>query len=370
MIPLLLYLLADAGATAAKPEEFQAKHWVNLTYRMQDNRSVVVFVFDAKARESRNFVPKLNRLQRRTDLLVIGLTHESKSTTDAFIRQCRAKFPIGCESRDAKRLARGKLPILLFYDRQDEKREPQALPEDQLGAMAGAAPQDWGDVSKLDDPARLREYVASDQPGQLRATGLRRLRPLLPPEVFIELADELLSDEADPWMRAALEYHRDVARGIRPDDDAPAPSSRYLSDYSSNADAPQWAGVNEFRSAAPSMSVAQLLAEYERRPGDSPSDTVIRRMVVHHLHHNAADKRAARDALLQILNANERDHSIRLMTVMALGDVCEVGDIAAADALLAHAQREPNLLRVRPMMQYLENYLRTGEEDPAQSTRE
>ncbi|HMQ14728.1 MAG TPA: hypothetical protein PKC49_02030 [Phycisphaerae bacterium] len=75
-----------------------------------------------------------------------------------------------------------------------------------------------------------------------------------------------------------------------------------------------------------------------------------------------ADRAGALEALRQIVSI-DADPSIRLVATMKLGELSPTGDFETAGLLDELARLEPNELRVRSMMEYVANLIRTGDED-------
>jgi hypothetical protein len=193
---------------------------------------------------------------------------------------------------------------------------------------------------------------------------VRALFQALDAASFVAFADERLERERDPWVRGNLRFHRELALAHDRDDDRFTPSATALREFMQNGDDARWAAVRDFQRRADSRSTAaDIYGAYAERSGGGEPDLLIRRLATEELW-KARDRDAARRFLMDIVQADP-DASIRMIATMALGDVCAVGDLDAAGLLDALAEIEPNLVRTRPMMEYVATYLRTGVEDPA-----
>jgi hypothetical protein len=120
--------------------------------------------------------------------------------------------------------------------------------------------------------------------------------------------------------------------------------------------------VRDFEHKLASRSLADLITAFEAHSTDQADDVVIRRVIVDHLL-RLGPRTEVRAAYLRWL-PTEPDYNIRQRLTAELGDLCGVGDIEAADLLDDLARTEPNILHVRPMMEYMSRYIRTGEENP------
>jgi len=359
-----LLLAVTLGTAPQDPEirELEARHWFNNpVYRLHDDRDVLLWFFTTRDRESHAIVPKLNRLQRRPDLVVIGITEDSRVDAERFIRQTRAGFTVGAGSPMLKRL--DIRPSAQLY--RLSRKEGGRISRVDVSNLDSLLP-DWGpygeeDISQLDEDWELVDFISSDALGQRRAEAVRKLFAYGDRAALIDLADRLLPEERNPWVRNALIYFKERAEGTREPQPEPAPSTIHYRVFSDKLDAPEWATAREYLRRVESLSVTQLLSDYRNHLTDQPNDVVIRRIIVDHLEH-VQDRTAARSALLEMV-AREPDYFIRLRLVGSFSTVCNVGDQEVADYLDALAETETNLLHVRPMMEYVAYVLRTGQED-------
>lgn len=363
---------APARAGADVPE-IRARHWFNNpVYRLHDNREVILFFFTSARREqaeaSARIAAKLNRLAQRPDVVVIGLTPDSRLRARRFLERHRVRFTIGANSRSHRDFGIRRLPALV---RIEPARHSTAtlLPVAQLDALLpppepkeqGTAAVDTGAEVPAEQIEELRRRVAdAGAPPGVRKAAVRELADLLAPEEFVALAEERLALEEDPWVRGALRFYRDLANGTERYEYIPSPSTRCEREYNRDPQAPEWRAVRQFSARLETMSADELYQAYLAHPTDSPTDLLIRRLATIEMFRcTGADRPAARKALLQIV-ATEQDAGIRMYAAMSLSEVCSVGDDEAAGELEALAEVEPDLLMVRPMLEYVGQYLRTG----------
>lgn len=365
--------VAPAGEKHSRAvRELRAGCWLNHRVgRLRDDRLVVLYVFDASARPDRQTARALrllNRLARRRATLVVGLTPSDCRTAGRFVHRYRVRFPVGADSPTARALAAEGLPRLLRLDHAGGKGlRPRSLEPEQLAALLPAGQQYTADdVRRLREPWQLVQVVRSRAPYEVRELAVRRLHELSDPQAFIEVADALLADEPNPWVRSWLEYYRDLASGVdRPGLEQHTPSTSAWLDYRSNPDAPQWKAVHTFLQSMHKQYTVDLLLDALRdHAGDTPADLVIRRLAAQELVNLAADhKPQVRDRLMQWL-PSESDPSVRMYLAYALSYACEPGDSQAAQLLRDLAAVETRIVLVRPELEYLARVIETGEEDP------
>lgn len=264
-------------------------------------------------------------------------------------------------------MAGGKLPALLRVDRAD-------------GAAGAPEPLDWSslheyalslaeltssDLDQLAEPWQLMEVISSDARFGVRRAAVEQLYESIEPERFVEYADDRLQAERNPWVRSSLEYYRELALGVPRDDAQRTPSSRAALEYRRNPGAPEWAPVAQFRAQiSETATAAAMLAALRDHSGDAPADLVIRRIAATELTEVSEEERpAVRDELLELL-PHETDPSVRMYMAFALAFASETGDAEAVDLLRSLAAVEPNILLVRPELEYLAWSIETGDEDP------
>ena len=368
VLSLMIGLAACGQPARAEDREIGARHWFNNpVYRLHDDRRVVLFFFRCDDKASARWTSDLNRLSRRSDLVIIGLTSDDRQAAERFMSRCKVCFTVGAESRSAKLFGVERLPALFAVNRNDRDQvQPVDLLDiqDLLATMGGEPPD--RELSEIDSAEELKRYIETVSHGDKRESAVCKLWDLLGSEDadgFIEFAERRLPVEPDPFVRGELRYWRNIAQGIEQHDRERSPSSTHFVAFRDNPDAPEWAAARAFRDSKEQRSAAKLLEEYRGRLDDEPNNVLIRDFVVRELHRfkDRADREQARAALMEIV-AEDPDRSIRLYAVGGLGHICDIGDTEAADYLDAIAEDEPYVLVVRPAMEYTANYLRTGEE--------
>ena len=353
----------DGPSVDATRQEIQAAHWFNNPPpRLNDDRTVVLLFFDDRelaSREEPRWVHTLNRASLRRDMLVIGLTTASRRDTEDFIRRSGVRFPIGAGSRSARDFGVKRFPAVIIIDRR-EKSAARPVTIDELEHSL-PPPDTAASEARL---AELRRLLESDLDSTARSTAVRSLFQSLDRAVFVALVDQQLEVERDPWVRGNLRFHRDIALGADRDDDRFTPSATAAREFLRQGDDARWAPVREFQLGRGSRASADgIYGAYLARSGNEPADVLIRRMATEELW-KSDDRQTARRHLIDIVQADP-DASIRMIAAMALGDVCAVGDVEVAGLLDALAEIEPNVLRTRPMLEYVAYYLRTGQEEVA-----
>lgn len=346
---------------SAKRQEISAKHWFNNPeYRLFDDRDVILFFFDAGDRQSARWISKLERLRRRPDVVVIGLTQDDKNKAELFIKREKVRFTVGAGSPSAKSFGVRALPALRKFVRKDPAG-PRIM---EMDGLADYLPS-WGDYGKEEVEAikeswELAAFVESDAYGMNRQQALFKLFDTWKREEFLALAQARLPVERDPWVRNALKLLIDRAQGVDNPQPKIAASTEYRKQFSADQDDSAWAPFREYQKEIHQRTVAQLVDDYRIHGAEEPNDVLIRRTIAAHLEQH--DRTAARRAYMELL-LGEPDYFIRLRIVGGLNQTCQIGDEEAAAFLEEAARAEPNLRHVKPLMEYTSHYLRTGEED-------
>lgn len=357
-----LSLSPRGHAQSAAPEP-QAREWFNNpVFRIRDTRPVLLFFFRTNDRDLRPTLARLNRIARKADHVVIALTPDDAGEARKFIDRIRVRFTVGAGSESAEDFGVTKLPALRRIDRSDGSKLI-AVEADELQA---GSPQ-WGpygeeDIEMLVEPTEMMDFVASDAYGRKRMEVLWKLHRAVDSAEFAKFAESQLAEENNPWVRGSLEVLiARVGTGINDLQEQPARSVLILRAYSQDPNADEWKQTREYIARLPGRSVADRVDDYRAHVGSEPNHILIRRAIVDAMG-DVQDKQAARAALLELYR-DEPDVAIRLSAVSKLAAVCAVGDIEAADQLLKDAATEPNNVHVRPMLEYVSYYLRTGNQD-------
>ncbi len=367
---LMLAALAVQAAAELAPSalpELDARHWYNNpVFQVVDQRDVILVLFREEDRELPRLLRRLSIVARRPDVVVIGLTPDSRGAVERLIEQHHVRFTLGARSRSAGEFLRERSPRLIRVRRSAGVGEIQPLDAEALvreyaqysGASGGASP------ATLREPWELLTLIGAPTiPSLQRAAAVNRLYSTVSPSEFLALADALLDEQSDPDVRNRLEFYALKARGVDVDDQMLAPSAAYLREYQAAADDPAWAAVRTFEQSVGNRDAPQLTADYWDHLSDAPADALIRWLVAGHLP-RVARNGEVREALFEMLAA-EPDFAVRGMLTSALAQTCTIGDLDAAARLEKLAESEPNLYHVRPWMQATARYLRTGETAPA-----
>jgi hypothetical protein len=359
-------LHGQSGPSAERPE-ISARHWFNNPpYRLHDDRRVVLLFFrtERPGRELLHTVALLERVARRQDAVVIGLTPDSRARAQDFIEKQRVRFTIGAESRCARDFGVEEYPALRLIDARNRGSAATVDPA-WLDQLAGEAPE-----PEPQDRDAWLGALRSGADADARRAAVRQLFEILPVEEFVALADELIAVESNPFVRGELRYRRALALGEDRTDDRQTRSAAAMRGFIQNPEDPQWAPVRKYLAErTPAPPIPMLLDDYLARiDSDAPAEVLTRRMIVERLLGASADRAGALEALRQIVSIDV-DPSIRLVATMKLGELSPTGDFETAGLLDELARLEPNELRVRSMMEYVANLIRAGDEDASRVPR-
>jgi hypothetical protein len=361
---VLPWVLIAGCVTSAWGDEkkLTAERWFNADERADRGQrpALLILFFETQGRENARWAREVNRIARRPDLEVVGVSPDEPGEVERFIRRHRLRFRIGAGSRSASVFGVHGFPALrrIERDRPDEATVVELTGLRDLGRNWSALTGE--DVSRLEQ-WELMALAESDADGEVRVAAIDRLYHVADPNTFIRFAEERLPVEPDPWARGHLEFLSDIRRGIARQDHEEPPSVTALHAFREQPESPEWSRAREFRAASAHMSPAALGERYALESVEDPCGAMIRRFILQDLQ-QSTDRKAARRVLMDILRT-EQDRSLRLNAVAALGKVCRVGDREAADFLDELAAREANVLHVRPILEYTSLYLRTGKED-------
>jgi len=362
---------SEARSTPARIE-LQAESWLNpLSIRVPEDRTYVLLFFSTvQEREVKPWIEKLNTIDRREDVVVIGLSAESKERVSKFVEQQKVRFAVGAKSK--------------AYKKFDIKRFPQVIVLSPKGRSGAIAPETI-DLERLDrrfppppekapltsgafdegSPLELLRRHAredSERSESLRALGMLRKR--ISPEEFLDFCDQLLDQEENVFRRGNVLFQRQLGDPSIPESEkepllSPSSDARRMS--RENPDDPQWVPVREYIDGADKRTAEQLFQDYLDHPGDNPADVMIRRNIPDYLA-RTPDKQRARELLMQMFPM-ESDAATRMGIAFSFaGEVCQPGDFEVADFLEQQLQTERNVRTARPAMEYVIRYLRTGEE--------
>lgn len=348
----------------------QAEAWLNpMTIRVPDDRTYLLFFFSTvQEREVKPWIEKLNKIDRREDVVVIGLSAESKERVAKFVEQQKLEFVVGAKSKSYKRFDIKRFPqvVVISPEGRDPTVAPEAVELERLDRRFATSPE----LERLtpgafedDSPLELlRRHAREDSENKLRAMGLLRKR--VSSDEFMDFCDRLLEDEENVFRRGDIHFQRQLADPSIPENEKepllpPSSDARRLS--RENPNDPQWIPVREYVENADERTIEQLFQDYLEHSGDSPADVMIRRVIPDYLA-RSPDKRRTRELLMQMLPI-EPDAATRMTIAFSFAnEVCQPGDFEVADFLETQLETEKNIRTTRPAMEYVIRYLRTGEE--------
>jgi hypothetical protein len=334
-------------------------------------------------------LPELERLARRTDLVVAALSPEPAQRVGEFVKRRKPPFSIGigAESRSYQQFRPEHWPSIVMIRPSGRVDQPavDVFPATRDGlrrlmAMLGRPPADPKgsastqagppDESASDDS--LRSILRGDRRILHRRQALRLLRRRMPPAEFLALCDEMqalagrmeVDTEADRFY-----FLGEIARQRHLADPAVvqktpglSPAERALREriHSHSGSSPGVVLQPIDAAAIPARDVVEWRkASLALRTG-LPEHLLSRLAIAEGLR-NHPDLTAARALTLELI-ADEPDSAIRTELARTLRRICPVGDEEAARLLDEVAAREVDLVQARPAMQYAAYYLRTGVE--------
>lgn len=388
-------LVSQSGAPRDPARvELEARQWFNNpVYRLHDDRTVFLFFFTLEKNEagetSRRWAQQLNKYALKKEYVIIGLTTASPFDVEKFIKEARIRFTVGAGSNVVKALKIDRFPKILRIERRTETpagktAEPKLewkffdVLEETTQVLGSLEADDMPTLSNM-GPFDLMDYIEGPNDGWYRATAVRRLFESIPREELLRYAQARLPVEPHPWVRGKLQYCSEVAAGTRKDDDGPSISSRANTEFRQNPEAEQWAPVRAYLAIPAEVRAdpGKAFEIYRQNGGFDPVETLIRRMVVYDVWHLCENdpvqceryRAEVRTMLLEVAMM-DNDPSIRMLACMGLAQICATGDIEAAERIEALAAVEPEILRTRPMMEFVANAIRTGVDDSNQMSLE
>jgi len=384
----LLLATAHPGVARAGPQavHLDAKKWWNPpALRLPEDRTwLVVFFTTVYEGRLEPMLPWLERMSRRKDVVVAALSPEPAERVEDFVKRRRTRFAVGAGTNAHRRLRIEKWPTLIVIRPGSESvprldgvdlRTLERL-EKQLGS-APAASEHPANVRDLPPDAPLEQLtqiaVYAEQDDIHRKEALRRLSKRMPPAEFVALCDQLLAsipDELEFLPRGARYYWEWEIRFLRARSD---PNTTAKPEVRSPAeDLHRRLLRNELqmplglslpgKEEIPSRPVEEWAKDYHAFLGSNLSEHLLARYVLASNLREHPDKPAVRKLILDVL-PTEPDFGIRFQLVLALDQVCPLGDEEAIHLLEALAAREAQGLRyTKPSMLSVAHRLRSGEE--------
>lgn len=339
--------------------DLEARGWINNPeFKLRDQRDVLVYFFELPAKA--NDVQLLNRLMRRRNLVVIGLTSASLPRTKAFVEKSHARFCVGAGSKTAKKLRIDRFPDFRLIRRGSS--EAETIDVAQLSQWA-----DESDSKESDEIRRLKDAVAGAATGSSRISSIQRLWEAYAGsegDEFVQIAEAQIAAEKNPWVRGEWRYWLEMASSDAPYDSETPPSQVALQEFRSAGDDPRWAEVSDLMHNR-SHSAQELFDIYDKHGSTQPGDLLMRLFSLDRLGEltDPKDRAAARNKLFTSVR-EETDRTLRLHAVGALGKIAPIGDRETIDFLSSQVENEPSVRHVRAAMEYTIEYLRTGQDDP------
>ncbi len=376
---LFAFLLLPCVTALADPVELRAETWLNhLSLRLPEDRTSVLYFFVTFQKEDVDtLVARLNKANKREDTVVIGLTPQGAETVEPYVEKHKIDFAVGARSSSYRDFKVKRFPQVVVIEPPRKGEPPEVVvlsdgsfdrwlgPIDEAVAEAdGPSDAEIGETMPTD---ALRTVAHRSASRKELGAALGHLRTRLPIEEFTELCASLAQEHGgDPFLRAEVAYRQQQADPSRVAKEPRfAPSVEAYHAYRSDPAAAKWEPVRDFAEAMGDRAVEDLSRDYYAYLGDSPGELLIRRKIISALGSRARDEPAVRDRLREDLKdmlLSESDFANRLRVAWTFADVCEPGDFETASFLEAQLATEPNVRHVRPALEYVVRYLRTGEE--------
>lgn len=365
------------AGTSEDAIEISANHWFNpITIRVPEERTYMLLFFSTVQGkdETKRYLTRLDKLRRKRDTVVMGLSAESSERVDKFVEKHGIRFPVGAESKAYKRFLIKKFPMLVVLDFAERATHAQGMAWslDQLDDYVGRSDDDVGFISgefdEASSTAQLEDHARHDPDTARRRRALELLRDRMEESAFIELCDNLLESADSHLMRGEIAYQRQLADPTVLDKEPfVAPSVQAGRSRRENPDAPQWDRLREYEISASELSTEQLVADFFDHQTDAmdPESLLIRREIASRFNtiseDGSVDEKADARAKLMSMLPGETDAAVRLWLVGALWTTTVPGDLEVADFLTEQLKTEPNVRSVRPMMETVIRCLQTGE---------
>lgn len=360
-------------ATATPPHGLTAEKWLNgLTIRQEDPRTYVVLFFDTARPQSReehralqDEVERLNKLARRTDVLVVGVTPQREAVARQFVERYKPRFAIGVQCGSHRSFGVTRFPAVVVVKGESRQSfdawsvdEWEAL-EELLGPEPEGATRPLEELSteELQDRIEKRGYPSNSL--------LDILRIRMDPEAFLAYCDELERKAAPGTWLGDLNYQRHLADAnvpVKQPPTTPAIDAIRKAQREGTRKTSEW---RQLLSTKETWSDEEILDLYTQHSGDGPEDLVYRADLATALESTKNPQYAY--ALLDMLEA-EPDAGIRLKIINAISGVYDDNpaafEPAVVERLQAHLAREENVRWAKSRLEALLKDIETVSPQP------
>jgi len=336
----------------AAPPALTAEKWLNtLTLRPFDDRPVVVlFIGDKLSRDVKEQVTGLNKIARRSDVVVVALTSESEAFGRKFIERFDPRFAVGVQSRSARAFDVREFPSILIFRREGTVPLTDPLQTDNI---LGPAPS-GGELSlERLSTSELRDRVRETDDSDVLEEALSILRLRLPADDFMGLCDELeykKGEAASNWV-GKVRYARhlgDPAILVKQSDSSPGRDA--IRKAKKDGTFPTQELFDLFRSK-PEWTSDELMGPYQDHFGNSDADLVYRWEWAGMIGNLGTP--AYTDALAEMLEI-EPDPNNRMRIAAAISDIYDnhpFQNPALLERLERQLKREDDIRWARPMLE-------------------
>lgn len=355
---LILPIVVPAGVDA---KGVTAEKWINrLTIRFDGDARTVILFFDSKqTQDLRDSVERLNKIARRNDVVVIGVTPEREDRAREVIRKFGMRFAVGVQSSSYKAFNVKRFPQVVYI----ERNKVTAIEDfDWVERQLGDPPDmNSGSPEELDEESLMELIDVQD-----RLDLLETLRIRTDPGEFVSYCDRLAAkrDEGLPWWSGELQYQRHLADATetpKQPESTPARDARREARRSGTRKREELAELYESRD---SWSYDDVMEVYTRHIGDDPEDMVYRADWVLQL--GRSDDPTHVPALLDMLN-QENDAANRGLISFAIGEIHTTSALADPEYVIRrlekHLETEENIRWGRPAVELTIDLLRRFPEE-------
>ena len=342
MIRRFLYVLCIAclGAAPRQPG-ITAEKWLNrLTIRHGDQTHVILFFDTAQPRSREDHralqedVERLNKLARRSDVLVLGVMPEREEVARLFLTRYRPRFAIGVQSGSYRSFGVTRFPAVVVIKGETRQAiDDWNLVEQLLG------PEPEGSEIPPEELTIEELQARIEKDGYSSNSPLDILRIRMEPEEFLQYCDQLEQKNGPYEWLGNLHYQRHLADPrdpVKQPPTTPSIDARREARRNGTRKSREW---KELLATKESWSNDEILELYLKHSGDAPEDLVYRTDLAIAL----GDTREPRYAyaLLDMLEM-EPDPGIRSDIAWAIEGVHVERDIEV-NGLTDHVLRHPEL---------------------------